>query len=141
MNKPKNRRKKIFASKLQQHTVALVFFAAFLPAAIVAFCLYYLIFGVIAAQFTIPEVIAYNIVPAAKKVTAILLVAAPATIAIILFFTYKITHTIVGPLNRITRELNEHVEGRRRGHICVRETDKFWPLVEKINKLLDKFEK
>jgi len=91
----------------------------------------------IATQFGFPEVIAYHIIPAAKKVTIILLISAPAAIASIIFFAYKITHKIIGPFDRILRELDELLENRKKGPIIVRKTDKFWPLVERINKLLN----
>ena len=112
--------------------------AAFLPASVVAICLYYLIFGITAEQFMIPEVIAYNIIPASRKVTTILAVAAPATILIILLVAHKLTHRIVGPFDRIVRELDECVKGKRKSYLTVRKGDKFQPLVGAINKLLDK---
>ena len=137
MNK-KNRRKRFFANKIHLEIFLLVFLAAVLPAAIVAIALYYLIFGVMANQFAIPEIIAYNILPAAEKVVIILLVATPISILILLFLTYKITHKIIGPFDRIIRELDECVNDKRQGPIVIREGDKFQILVEKINDLLNK---
>ncbi|NQV04474.1 MAG: hypothetical protein HQ532_03150 [Candidatus Omnitrophica bacterium] len=133
----KNKRKRTFANKLHREIFWIVFLAAFLPASVVAICLYYLIFGITAEQFMIPEVIAYNIIPASRKVTTILAVAAPATILIILLIAHKLTHRIVGPFDRIVRELDECVKGKRKSHITVRKGDKFQPLTDKINKLLD----
>lgn len=141
MNNIKNKRKRwFFANKLHRQTLLLVFLAAFVPTIVVAFCLYYLIFNITASEFGIPEIIAYNIIPAAQKVSTILLIAAPITIFIILFFAYKITHKIFGPFDRIIRELDEHIAGKRKGHIILRKGDKFQPLAERINKLLDKAE-
>jgi len=94
-----------------------------------------------ANQFVFPEAIAYNIIPAAKKVTIILLIAAPVSISIIIIFAFKVTHRIIGPFDRIVRELDEYIEGKKEGHIIIRKTDKFWPLVDRINKLLDKLKK
>lgn len=91
-----------------------------------------------ANQFAIPEIIAYNILPAAEQVVIILLVATPISILIILLFTYKITHKIIEPFDRIIRELDECVNGKRQGPIVVREDDKFRILVEKINNLFNK---
>ena len=134
----KNQRKKTFANKLHKEIFLIIFLAAFLPAGVVAVCLYYLIFGVTAEQFAIPEVIAYNIIPASRKVTTILAVAGPITILAILLAAHKITHRIVGPFDRIVRELGECAEGKKKSHITVRKGDKFQPLTDKINKLLDK---
>ena len=138
MNKAKNKRKKLFANKMHRDIFLLVFWVSLLPAIIVTICLYYLIFSVTASQFAIPEAIAYNIIPAAKKVTLILLVAAPISILTIIIFVLKITHKIIGPFDRIVKELDECLKGERKGYIAIRKTDKFWPLVYRINKLLDK---
>jgi len=108
------------------------------PATIVTICLYYLIFGITSAEVGFPEAIAYNILPAAKRVTAILLATAPVALLVILIFAYKITHRIVGPFDRIVYELDAHIKDRRNGHIKIRKSDKFHALVEKINHLLDK---
>jgi nitrogen fixation/metabolism regulation signal transduction histidine kinase len=134
----KDRRKKFFANPLHRQTFMLVFIAALIPAVVVTICLYYLIFGITSTEVGFPEAIAYNIMPAAERVTAILLITAPLALLIILFFAYKITHRIVGPFDRIVYELDAHIKDRRVGHIKIRKSDKFHALVEKINKLLDK---
>ncbi|MDP2922642.1 MAG: hypothetical protein Q8O30_02850 [Candidatus Omnitrophota bacterium] len=137
-NELKNRRKTIFANELHRQTFLLVFLAALLPALVVTICLYYLIFGVTSAQVAFPEAIAYNIIPAAKRVTALLLITAPLTISAILIFAYHITHRIMGPFDRIVDELDGHIKEKRSGHIKIRKSDRFHALVEKINHLLDK---
>ncbi|MDP1853184.1 MAG: hypothetical protein Q8L26_03115 [Candidatus Omnitrophota bacterium] len=139
MKKNENRRKRrIFANQLHKEVLLLVFLAAIIPVIIVSLCLYYLIFNITASEIGIPEFIAYNIIPAAQKVTLILLVSAPTIIFLILIFAYKVSHKIVGPFDRIIRELDEIIEGKKKNHIALRKSDKFCPLVEKINKLLDK---
>lgn len=136
--KKKNRRKRFLANKLHKDMFYLIFFAALIPAVIVTVLLYYLIFNITADQFGIPEVIAYNIIPAARRVIIILLYAAPLSIFVILMFAYKMTHKIVGPFDRIVRELDECAKGKKKDRIVIRESDKFSPLVKSINKLLDK---
>ncbi len=137
MNK-NNRRKKIFANKMHKEILSIVLLAAFLPTIIIAISLYYLIFGVTSAQIGIPEAIAYNIIPAARRVVTISLVATPVVILAILILAYKITHKIIGPFNRIVKELDESIEGKKHGPIIVRTGDKFMPLVARINRLLGK---
>ena len=132
-----NKRKKFFANKLHKNILLLVFLSSILPALMVAVCLYYLIFNIIAQQIIFPESIAYNIIPAAKIVATIILIATPLAILVILFMAYKITHRIVGPFNRILKELDECLDGKKRDHIALRKNDKFQPLVDRINKLLD----
>jgi len=138
MDKMKNRRKRIFANKLHRTIFLLVFIAALLPTVITAISIYYLTFEITAEQIGIPETIAYNLFPAARKVITILIIATPAVILLILFFASAITHQIIGPFDRIIREIDESVAGARRGPIILRKTDKFRPLVDRINKLLDK---
>ncbi len=133
-----NRRKRFFANKLHRNLFLLVFLAALVPTIIVTFSLYYLIFNVTASQMFFPEAIVYNIIPAAKKVLSILAIALPIFILIILTLAYKTTHAIIGPFDRILRELDKYIEGTRKGYIKLRKKDKLFPLVEKINKLLDK---
>ncbi|MCM8779591.1 MAG: hypothetical protein NC914_00335 [Candidatus Omnitrophica bacterium] len=136
-----NKRKLVFANKLHRQIFILVSVAALLPAVIASIGLYYLIFGITANEVAIPESIAYNIIPAAKKAAVVILLVTPLAIGVILFFAWKISHAIIGPFDRIVRELDERIEGKIIGHILIRKSDKFWPLVEKINKLLDKAEK
>jgi sensor histidine kinase YesM len=138
MIKFKDRRKKFFANPMHRQTFMLVLMAALVPATIVTICLYYLIFGIASAEIGFPEAIAYTILPAAKRVTAILLATTPVALLVILIFAYKITHRIVGPFDRIVYELDAHIKDRRHGHIKIRKSDKFHALVEKINHLLDK---
>ena len=136
--KVNNKRKRIFANTLHRNLFLLVFLAALVPTIIITFFLYYLIFNVTASQMFFPEAIAYNIIPAAKKVISILAIVLPIFILIILTLAYKTTHTIIGPFDRILRELDKCIEGTKKGPIKLRKKDKFFPLIERINKLLDK---
>lgn len=118
----------------------LVFFAAVVPAIITAVALFFLIFNVTAEQFGIPEAIVYNLFPAAKKVLFILCIAMPLAIILILFWAHKITHQIVGPFDRILREMDECIVGKKHGPIIVRQRDKMRPLVDRINQLIAKIQ-
>ena len=138
MKRIKNRRRQTFANRLHKQIFLLVVLSALLPLIIATICLYYLIFGITALEIGIPETVAYHIMPAAQKVTIILLTVAPITILLILIFALRVTHRIVGPYDRIVRELDEHLENKRTGHIILREKDKFQPLVDRINRLLDR---
>jgi len=141
MNEKNRKRRFVFANQLHRQIFMLVSLAALLPAIILIVGLYYLIFGITANEVAMPEVLAYNIIPAAKKVVSVLLLITPAIIVGILAWAYNITHSIIGPFDRIVRELDERITGKIIGHILIRKKDKFWPLVERINKLLDKAEK
>ena len=64
----KNRRKRVFANKMHRDTFLMIFFLSLLPLMLMTVALYYLIFQITAEQFAIPEAIAYNLIPAARKV-------------------------------------------------------------------------
>ena len=134
-------RRQFFANKMHREIFWLIFLAVFTPTIITTVSLFYLIFNITAEQIGIPEAIAYNILPAAQRVTIILLVTIPLAVVGILVLTHKLTHNIVGPFDRIVRELGECVDGKRNGPITVRQSDKFLPLVNRINQLLAKLKK
>lgn len=138
MSPSTNKRKFFFANKYHQEIFFLVFLAMIIPTIATAIGLFYLIFNITAEQSGIPETIAYTLIPAAQKVMTILLIVVPIVIAIVLLVAHRITHRIVGPLDRMTRELGECLEGKRKGHLKLRPGDKLWPLVHLINKLIDK---
>ncbi len=134
-----NKRKaKFIGTALQNKTLMLVFVAAVLPAAIIAACLYYLIFNMLAWQLGIPEAIAYNLVPVARKVNLIILIALPITLFVIWFMALELSHRIAGPLYRLEKELNERIEGKKSGPIQLREKDELKALADKINRLIIK---
>ena len=138
MKTKNNKRYRTFANKLHREIFLTVLAAALLPCFIVTIALYYLIFSVMSGQLGIPEAIAYNIIPAARKVSLYLILAAPASVFVILLLAYRITYRIIGPFDRIVRELDECVKGKKLDHIVIRKKDKFQPLVNNINKLIDK---
>ena len=137
--RPNNRGKKFFANDLHREIFLIVLSAALLPTFLTAVGLYYLIFNITAEQIGIPEAIAYNVIPAAKKVTAILLFLTPLVAGTILIFAYRLSHRIVGPFDRIVRELDDRLNTKRRDPVApikLRPGDKFQPLVDRINELL-----
>ena len=134
-----NKRKaKFIGTALQNKTLILVFFSSVVPATIIAACLYYLIFNMLAWQLGIPEAIAYNLVPVARKVNLIILIALPITLFVIWFMALELSHRIAGPLYRLEKELNERIEGNKSGPIQLREKDELKALADKINKLIIK---
>ena len=59
-------------------------------------------------------------------------------IFIILWVYYK-TNKIIGPHERIIRELDETIAGKRKGSLTVRQDDHmFGELVERINTIIEK---
>ncbi len=132
----KERRKTFYANQFQKDILNLIFLVALLPTLIVSLCLYFLVFSVIGEDFILP----FNIDPLiiAEQVSIILLFLAPGSIAIILMVVYKQTHKLIGSFDRILRELDGVIKGEKKDHIKIRQTDKFWPLISRINALIDK---
>ena len=138
---PNKRGRKFFANQLHREIFFIVLGGALIPTLMTTVCLFYLIFNITAEEIGIPESIAYNLIPAAQKVTTILLVATPLVVLVFLILAHKISHKIIGPFDRIVRELEERLDTKRRDPIepiRLRSGDKFRPLVEKINELLGK---
>jgi hypothetical protein len=132
------RRAKFINTSVQNKTLILVFIAAVVPMAIVAICLYYLIFNMLAWQLGIPEIIAYNLVPVARKVNMIILVSLPVALFIIWFAALELSHRIAGPVYRLEKELDKRLEDKETGPIQLREKDELKILADKINKLIQK---
>lgn len=133
----KNRRKvKFINSPLQKKLLFFIFMSAIIPSAVVAACLYYLIFNLLAQQIGIPEAIAYNLLPVVQKVNIIIAVALPFSLLIIWRIALELSHRIAGPLFRITKELNEITSGTKRRPIALREKDELHTLAKKINGII-----
>ena len=133
----RNRRRYFFANQMHKELFWIVCGAAVIPTVITAIFLYYLIFNITTEEIGIPESIAAHVIPAAKQVSAILWVTVPIVIAFILVVAHKLSHRIVGPFDRIIREMDEHIQGRRSGTIKLRDNDRLNPLVDRINVLLN----
>ena len=133
-----NRRKSFFANMFHRDIFSLICLAALIPMIVSCAALFYLIFNIAAQQMAIPEAIAQNLYPAAKKVLFIICIMTPLVIFVILVSAYRVTHKIVGPYCRILRELDRSISGTRQGPIILRPKDKFQPLVDRINILLER---
>lgn len=136
------RRRKIFANSLHKELVKLFALASIVPAIIVALCFYYYLLTTVGSTESLSsDALTLSMVTVAKQVLTLLIIAIPVCVLTILFFTRKITHTIIGPFDRIINEIDRNVEGERKGPIHLRKGDKFKPLVDRINILLEKTEK
>lgn len=138
MENKNKRKKKLLKDPLQHKLLLVIFLSAIIPAAIVTILLYYLIFNLLAWQLGIPEAIAYHLLPVAKRVTIIIVIALPVVLACIWIFSVGLSHKIVGPLYRIEQEIELRISGQEQSPIKVRQDDEFSSLVKVINKLIRK---
>jgi len=140
MYKPNRRRRYFIRSGLQARYLRLILLAVVLPTFLFAFCLYYLIFYLMAEQLGIPESIAYNITPVLNKINLILLLGLPGIIIALLFWGLLISHRIAGPVYRLEKELDKISKGNFSLRIKFRKKDELASVAEGINKVLDKAE-
>jgi len=134
--KNNKRKRKYLGTALQNKLLVLIFASAVMPAAIIGVCLYYLIFSLLALQMSIPELIAYNLMPVLHKVNLIIGIALPLVLLLIWLAALELSHRIVGPVFRMERELDERIAGVKSGPIQLRKNDELKALAEKINKLI-----
>ncbi len=140
MHKPNRRKRYFIKSGLQARYLRLILLAVALPTFLFAFCLYYLIFYLMAEQLGIPESIAYNITPVLGKINFILLLGLPVIAVALLLWGLLISHRIAGPIYRLEKELDKISKGDFSLRIKFRKKDELASIAEGINKVLDKIE-
>ncbi len=138
MSEKDQKRKYFFANSLHRRLFWLFFLMGVVPALITAIGLYFFIFSITAQEIGFPEAIANYVLPAAWKVTQVLIVVVTAAIAVLLKIAHRMSHRMVGPYGRIVRELDECIAGTRAGPLKLRQADAFEPLVDRINTILKK---
>ncbi len=132
----RNKRKRFFANSLHREMFILVFLAMAVPLLVTAVGMFYFIFYIMADEVAMPEAIAATVIPAAERVLSALIAVLPVVMLVILWVAHRMTHRIVGPFDRIVRELEQTVKGERQGPIRIRPGDRFVPLVDLINRLM-----
>jgi len=126
---------------LQRKYLVLILFSTFLPLFLVAGCLYYLIFQVMAEQLAIPESIAYNLIPVLHKINFLLLIGLPPIVILLFIWGVVLTHRLIGPLNRLENDLREISKGDYSVRLKLRKDDDLRPIADTINKIIHKLEK
>lgn len=101
-------------------------------------CLYYLIFNIVASEIGFPEAIGYALIPAAKRTAGIAIVGFLVSVVFIWMWAWEVSHRLVGPLDRLCRELDERIAGKKKGYIFFRRGDYLAVLVGRINALLER---
>ena len=111
------------------------------PLVLLLAALYYLIYYSVFNQILIPEAIATTLLPAMKKVNVIAGGAMPIILFGILRTALIYSNWIVGPIHRLERELDKVIAGDYSIRIKTRNNDELKSLVNKINMVLEKFDK
>jgi len=125
-------------SKLQRRYLRLIELSLLVPTLMVVGCLYYLVFSLIAEQIAIPEFIALILFPALERINMILLVGLPLTFIFLFALGMVVSHRLAGPVDRLSKELNEIAKGDYKRRIRVRKDDELKNVADGINGILDK---
>ena len=136
-----SKRVNFFANKTHKHSFMLVVAAAVLPTLIITLSLYFLIFGVITREGSAPHSISSTAVQVSKHTGIILISALPFIMGALLFVAYRVAHMILGPIDRISKEVQDRHKGHKTDPIKLRSDDKLHDLVRKINNLFEKASK
>jgi membrane protein implicated in regulation of membrane protease activity len=118
-------------TKLQNQLIWMICAAMGVPTLILGGALY-----LVATQLSNPATGAapHEVVASVVRYVAILF---PLASAALLYWVFKGTNTLVGPIERIIRELDQQLAGQRTGPIVLRPGDQLIPLADKINVLLE----
>lgn len=130
----------VVRNRLQRHYLRLIALSLILPTLITGGCLYYVIFNLMAEQLGIPEVVAYHLLPVVEKVNLVLALSLPVAFLILFSIGLALSRNLVGPIERLGRELEEIISGNLSKRLQLRKKDELKPLVNGINVLLDKIE-
>lgn len=112
-----------------------------IPLVLVVAALYYLMYYSVFNQILIPEAIATILIPAMKKVNIVVGGAIPIILFGILRTALIYSNWIIGPIPRLERELDKVIAGDYSIRIKARNNDELKSLVNKINMVLEKFDK
>ena len=128
------------SSGLQRRYLRLIVFSLLVPTVFVGACLYYLVFTLVAEELAIPEFTLSVLLPALRSVNMILAIGIPIIFFGLYWWGLVLSHRLAGPIERFKKELDEVLAGDYKKRIRVRKNDTLKPLVEDINKLIDKVE-
>ena len=126
------------ANRFQKKILMVVFFSTVVPMSIASVCLFYLIFNIVASEMGIPEAIGYTLIPAAGKVSAIAFTGFAVSTVLIWLWALRVSHRLAGPLERLCKDLDDRVSGKKKGYIYFRRGDYLAILAGRINALLDR---
>ena len=102
--------------------------------------LYYLIYYSVFNEMLIPEAITVTLLPAMRKVNAVVIVAIPVMLFLILRRALIYSNRIVGPIPRLEREIDRALAGDYSVRIKARDKDELNRFVNKVNMLLEHLE-
>lgn len=136
-----NMRNRIMKHPVQAKYLLILFLAMIAPTLLMGFCLYSVIFHLLAEQIAFPEAVIANLVPVINRVNGILLILLPILAAIILWIGLIISHRFGGPIERLELDLDKILNGDYLHRIRLRQHDDLRKVSQKINAILDDLNK
>ena len=122
-------------TKLQNQLIWMIFAAMAIPTLVLGGSMFLMI-----ARLSAPDtsVSPHEVIAGIMGYVAVLF---PVSIAALLYWVFHGTNKLVGPIERMTQELDRRIEGQKSGPIVLRPGDQPIPLVDKINVLLEERDK
>ncbi len=112
-----------------------------IPTALVALCLYVLIFYLVSEQLAVPQTIINTLQPVLIKVNNIVGIGLPIIFGVLFMWAVVISQRFAGPMYRLEKDLEKIAQGDHTLRIRFRKKDQLDSIAEKLNKVLDKLPK
>ncbi|MDP8259663.1 MAG: hypothetical protein P9L96_01455 [Candidatus Gygaella obscura] len=126
------------ANKYQKKVMMLVFWTALISIIISSVTIYLMSFLIIASEMPDKAFISLNIIPAAGKSAIVLVLLVIMWLMLIIAIAQRISNKLVGPIDRLYRDLDEIGKLGIKKHIHFRKGDDLSELATKINKIVDR---
>jgi hypothetical protein len=125
----------VVKTKLQGHLLWLVFLSMAVPTLILG--------GVVLVHVNYPSASLDGTPPEETRARMLLyiIVLAPVLTAAFLCWAFYLTNRMVGPVDRMIKELDARISGTASGPIVLRPKDLLLPLSERINQVIAEMEK
>lgn len=132
---------KYLNKSLRSHYLLAIVLSMVLPVLLVAGCLYYIIFKILADEMVLPDVIARDLLPVIERINFLLLVGLPIVFVVILTWAVILVHKVIAPLERLEEDLVRIDGGDYSARLQVQHDHDLKPVADVINDLVEKLEK
>ncbi len=125
-------------SKLQFKYAVVLLFCMLVPSVFIGICMYYFMFMIVSQGMGARGPIAYNLFPLLQKVNLIMSGGLFFILIVFLMIGVYISQKLIGPVERIKKDLKQIADGDMNHRIRMRKSDDFAFIAESVNKILDR---
>lgn len=118
-------------TRLQNQLIWMIFAAMAIPTLVLGGSMYLMIARLSAPNTSVSP---HEVIVGIMGYVAVLF---PVSITALLYWAFHGTNKLIGPIERMTQELDRRIDGQKSGPIVLRPGDQLIPLVDKINVLLE----